>query len=92
MRPLGISRGLAHHLGLEHSAHGKKEQRSRNERISAAKEKLADLDLRLQGPRRRRRSHAQITQRIDDVLDGYKVRRHLGAEVWSEELETFRRR
>ena len=67
-----------------------KQQRSRNERIAAAKEELADLDLRLQGPRPRRRSHAQIAQWIDEVLDRYKVRRYLHAEVWSEELETFR--
>jgi len=67
-----------------------KQKRSRHERIAAAQEKLADLDRRLEGPRPRRRSHAQIAQSVEEITARFKVRKYLRTEVWYEELESFR--
>jgi transposase len=55
-----------------------------------AKEELLALDSRLKGPRPRIRSHREIGERIEDILDHLKVNRYLTVEIWQEEVHKFK--
>jgi transposase len=66
------------------------QERRRAERIAKAKEELEEEDLRLRGPRPKRRSREQIQERVDEILLRGNVWRYLKVELWQEELESFR--
>jgi len=67
-----------------------KQKQSRTERLAAAAEELAQLDRRLQGPRPRLQSRAEIGQRIEQIVRRFKVGRYLHGEIWREEIHRFR--
>lgn len=66
-----------------------KQDRSRQERLAAAREALADLKDRLANPRTRLRKASVVGEKIEEILERFNVKRYLKARCTVREEHRF---
>lgn len=68
----------------------RRQEKSRRDRIDIATDDLVKYNLKLAGPRPRRKSQREIFDDIDKILKKHKVNRYISVEIVQEEKHSYR--
>lgn len=67
-----------------------RQERTRQERLARAIERLQEFNARLLGPRPRHRSRRQVRERVEEILSERHVRRYLKVEIVPDPQDYFK--
>lgn len=67
-----------------------RQQQTRRERLARATQELDELAAKLAGPRPRRRSRAQVQERVDEILQERKVAKYVRVKLVRQDEHYFR--